>query len=265
MPWCSPAPASRCRRGSPTSARPGTGLWEKVDPMEVAHIDALRRDPGPLLELLRAALRVARRQAAQRAPTSRVAELERRGLVRGVITQNIDRLHRAAGSERLVEVHGSIESSVCLRVRRQAAARARGGDCCADTPAARRSAPPASPRSSPTWCCSASCCPSARWPRPRRWPLDADLMLCVGSSLEVYPVAGLPAMTHGRRRPAGDRHPGPDALRLRRRGQARRRRGGRAGGGAGGARPLGGQVACLFSRNRAVQSDSPQGVVFRRP
>ena len=43
-----------------------------------------------------------------------VAELERRGLVRGVITQNIDRLHRMAGSERLVEVHGSIEWSIRL-------------------------------------------------------------------------------------------------------------------------------------------------------
>ena len=42
-----------------------------------------------------------------------IAELERRGLVRGVITQNIDRLHRAAGSVEVVEVHGSIASSSC--------------------------------------------------------------------------------------------------------------------------------------------------------
>ena len=46
-----------------------------------------------------------------------VAELEQRGVVRGVITQNIDRLHRAAGSENVIEVHGSIEwsSASCAR------------------------------------------------------------------------------------------------------------------------------------------------------
>ena len=43
-----------------------------------------------------------------------LAALEERGLIRGVITQNIDRLHGAAGTERLIEVHGSIERSVCL-------------------------------------------------------------------------------------------------------------------------------------------------------
>ena len=43
-----------------------------------------------------------------------LAELERRGFVDAVITQNIDRLHRAAGTEELIEVHGSIEHSVCL-------------------------------------------------------------------------------------------------------------------------------------------------------
>ena len=42
-----------------------------------------------------------------------VAELERRGLIDGVITQNIDGLHRAAGSNEVVEVHGSIEWSRC--------------------------------------------------------------------------------------------------------------------------------------------------------
>src|SRR4029077_16885630 len=44
-----------------------------------------------------------------------LAELERRGLLQGVITQNIDRLHRAAGSQNVVEVHGSIETSTCRR------------------------------------------------------------------------------------------------------------------------------------------------------
>ena len=135
--------------------------------MEVAHIDAWRRDPDRFWAFYGqrfASLTDKRPNAAHHA----VAELERRGLVRGVITQNIDRLHRLAGSERLVEVHGSIEWSICLEC---------GGKLPIDRvvellarATARPSARPASRRSSPTWCCSASSCPSARWPRRRRWP-----------------------------------------------------------------------------------------------
>ena len=99
--------------GIPDFRSPGTGLWEKVDPMEVAHIDAWRRDPDRFWSFYGqrfASLIDKRPNAAHEA----VAELERRGLVRGVITQNIDRLHRLAGSERVVEVHGSIECSRCM-------------------------------------------------------------------------------------------------------------------------------------------------------
>ena len=49
-PSSSPGRASRCPPGFPISARPGTGLWENVDPMEVAHIDAWRRDPDRFWE-----------------------------------------------------------------------------------------------------------------------------------------------------------------------------------------------------------------------
>ncbi|MEX2195603.1 MAG: Sir2 family NAD-dependent protein deacetylase [Thermoleophilaceae bacterium] len=91
--------------GIPDFRSPGTGLWENVDPMEVAHIDAWGRDPDRFWRFYGdrfASLRHKRPNAAHEA----VAELERRGAIRGVITQNIDRLHRMAGSERVIEVHG---------------------------------------------------------------------------------------------------------------------------------------------------------------
>src|SRR5206468_3695396 len=44
-----------------------------------------------------------------------LAELERRGLVEAVVTQNVDRLHQAAGSQNVIEVHGSIRTSSCLQ------------------------------------------------------------------------------------------------------------------------------------------------------
>ncbi len=98
--------------GIPDFRSPGTGLWENVDPMEVAHIDALRRDPDRFWRFY--GQRFASLVDKRPNPAHEVvAELERRGLVRGVMTQNIDRLHRMAGTDRLVEVHGSIEWSRC--------------------------------------------------------------------------------------------------------------------------------------------------------
>src|SRR5687768_8975273 len=89
--------------GIPDFRSPGTGLWENVDPMEVAHIDAWRRDPDRFWAFYGdrfASLVDKRPNDAHHA----IAELERRRLVRAVITQNIDRLHRMAGTQRLIEV-----------------------------------------------------------------------------------------------------------------------------------------------------------------
>ena len=83
--------------GIPDFRTPETGLWANVDPMEVAHIDVFERDPARFWSYYRPrfhSLGDKRPNAAHEA----LAELERRGLLAGVITQNIDRLHRAAGS-----------------------------------------------------------------------------------------------------------------------------------------------------------------------
>ena len=102
--------------GIPDFRTPETGLWANVDPMEVAHIDVFERDPARFWSYYRPrfhSLGDKRPNAAHEA----LAELERRGLLEGVITQNIDRLHRAAGSRNVVEVHGSIETSSCRALR----------------------------------------------------------------------------------------------------------------------------------------------------
>src|SRR5439155_5782138 len=99
--------------GIPDFRSPGTGLWENVDPMEVAHIDAWRRDPERFWHFYGErfqSLRDKEPNGAHRA----LVELERRGRLDAVVTQNIDMLHRRAGTRELVEVHGTIESSSCL-------------------------------------------------------------------------------------------------------------------------------------------------------
>jgi NAD-dependent deacetylase len=180
--------------GIPDFRSPGTGLWEKVDPMEVAHVDAWRRDPARFWSFYSqrfVSLVDKRPNEAHLA----VAELERRGLVRAVITQNIDRLHRLAGTERLIEVHGSIDRSVCLEC---------GGkvpiDRVIELLAAGDGAPLCEACTAPLKpdvVLFGELLPERALAEAQSLALGADLMICVGSSLEVYPVAGLPAMTHG--------------------------------------------------------------------
>lgn len=178
--------------GIPDFRTPGTGLWEDVDPMEVAHIDAWRADPDRFWSFYGqrfASLVDKRPNEAHRV----LVELERRGLVRGVITQNVDRLHRAAGSERLVEVHGSIEWSVCPtcggrveleRVVELLAAADGAPDCAACLTPLK-----------PEVVLFGELLPEQALAEAHELARSADLMLCVGSSLEVHPVAGLPAVT----------------------------------------------------------------------
>ena len=180
--------------GIPDFRTPGTGLWENVDPMEVAHIDAWRRDPGRFWSFY--GDRFASLVEKQPNEAHRVlAELERRGLIRAVITQNIDRLHRSAGTRRLIEVHGSIEWSVCLECRGKLALdrvleQLEAGNGVPQCPACRAPL-------KPDVVLFGELLPERAMAEAQGLAHEADLMVCVGSSLEVYPVAGLPALTHG--------------------------------------------------------------------
>ena len=104
--------------------RSSTGIWTKYDPMEYATIDAFRRDPAKVWDFYSKRLGVLA-DAKPNAAHSALAELERRGLVEAVITQNVDRLHQAAGSRRVIEVHGSIRSASCVRCGQRRALRPR--------------------------------------------------------------------------------------------------------------------------------------------
>jgi NAD-dependent deacetylase len=180
--------------GIPDFRSPGTGLWENVDPMEVAHIDAWRRDPDRFWSFYGQRFASLTDKQPNDAHVA-LAELERRGLIRAVITQNIDRLHRLAGTERLIEVHGSIDRSVCMEC---------GGKVSIDRVVELLAAGDGAPLCEacvaplkPDVVLFGELLPERALMEAQALAMDADLMLCVGSSLEVYPVAGLPAMTHG--------------------------------------------------------------------
>jgi NAD-dependent deacetylase len=178
--------------GIPDFRSPGTGLWENVNPMEVAHIDAFRRDPEMFWSFYGERFQTLEDKQPNRAHEA-LAVLEREGLLDGVITQNIDRLHERAGSRTLIEVHGTISHSSCLRchvthpladVRARQAADERGIPRCECGQPLK-----------PDVVLFGEFLPPDAIARAQQLAHDADLMLCIGSSLEVYPVAELPAMT----------------------------------------------------------------------
>lgn len=99
--------------GIPDFRSPSTGLWAQYNPMEVASIDGFRSNPARFYEFWRQ--RFAKLADAQPNITHRVlAELEARGYVHCIITQNIDDLHRKAGSKRVLEVHGNYTRGLCI-------------------------------------------------------------------------------------------------------------------------------------------------------
>jgi NAD-dependent deacetylase len=181
--------------GIPDFRSPGTGLWERVDPMEVAHIDAFRSDPGRFWSFYGerfATLADKRPNDAHAA----LVELERAGMLDAVITQNVDMLHSRAGTRELVEVHGSIATCSCQgcghgttlsQARERLAAAADGVPRCDSCGQPLK----------PDVVLFGELLPAQALARASELCARADVLLCIGSSLEVHPVAGLALLTHG--------------------------------------------------------------------
>ncbi|MGI6605203.1 MAG: SIR2 family NAD-dependent protein deacylase [bacterium] len=104
--------------GIPDFRSRGTGLWNRIDPMEYLSADALYSQPEVFW----------RHFAAVFGPTlaaepnighKAVARLEDAGYIRAVVTQNIDGLHQEAGSKTVLEVHGHLRTVHCSRCQRK--------------------------------------------------------------------------------------------------------------------------------------------------
>jgi NAD-dependent deacetylase len=179
--------------GIPDFRSPGSGLWERVDPMEVAHIDAFHTDPERFWAFYSERFATLAEKQPNDAHRALVA-LQDAGMLDAVITQNIDMLHRKAGTRELIEVHGSIERCRCLRcdgyvtlsqARALLAADERGVPRCSGCGIPLK----------PDVVLFGELLPEAAMQRARELCERADLLLCIGSSLEVHPVAGLPLLT----------------------------------------------------------------------
>jgi NAD-dependent protein deacetylase/lipoamidase len=166
-------------------------MWAQYDPMEYATIEAFENDPEKVwsfYSLRYRALTDAEPNDAHRA----LAELERRGFVSTVITQNIDLLHERAGSREVIEVHGSIRTSTCPACGAVHALGdvvellgATGAPECTECGAVLK----------PDVVFFGEQLRAAAIDRAYALARDATLLLVVGSTLEVWPVAELPLVT----------------------------------------------------------------------
>ncbi|MDD2694537.1 MAG: NAD-dependent deacetylase [Anaerolineales bacterium] len=182
--------------GIPDFRSPSSGLWYQFEALEVASLNAFRYNPRKFYAWLQP-LAEKIYQAQPNPAHLAIADLEASGHIDTIITQNIDRLHQRAGSRQVLEVHGSLETLTCTHCFKK-------GD----------SAPYIEPylHSGVVPLC-ASCghvlkpdvilfgeqLPHRAWQLAQQASKRCDLMLVVGSSLEVLPVAGLPmrALEHG--------------------------------------------------------------------
>jgi NAD-dependent deacetylase len=89
------------------------GLWEKYDPEEYATIDAFRKSPFKVWQMLKEFKEVIERARPNPAHIA-LTKLEQLGYLRSVITQNVDGLHQEAGNTDVIEFHGNNRQVICL-------------------------------------------------------------------------------------------------------------------------------------------------------
>jgi NAD-dependent deacetylase len=188
--WLAQARAVTVLTGAGISAESGVptfrgagGVWEKVNPMELASPEGFRRDPRKVWSWYNAR----RRQLLQVRPNPghyALAELEKRVPQFGLITQNVDRLHQAAGSKNVVELHGNIWEVRCTGCGR---VEDRTGVDLPDEPHCDHCG--AWLRPNVVW--FGEELPAQAWRQAEAWTRRADVFLVVGTSAEVWPAAGL--------------------------------------------------------------------------
>jgi NAD-dependent deacetylase len=172
--------------GIPDFRSPRSGLWTQASPMEVASVEGFLSNPQRFYEFWRE--RFAKLTDAEPNITHKVlAKLEAQEKLKAVITQNIDGLHRKAGSKRVIEVHGSYAQGVCVQCGRRYAIE----DILAKS---EQSGVPhcdgCNGLLKPDVVLFGELLPPA-FSEAEREAARCDLLLVLGSSLEVYPVAGL--------------------------------------------------------------------------
>jgi NAD-dependent deacetylase len=175
--------------GIPDFRTAGSGLWARSDPMQVASLSAFWNHPEKFYAWLRPLANHILNAAPNAAHLS-TARLEQSGVIRTVITQNIDGLHTRAGSRNVLEVHGTMSSLTCIGCHHRYKSNG------VIKPYIEEGSLPRCPSCEqflkPDIVLYEEQLPVDVWQRAQLEAESCDLMLVAGTSLEVMPSAGLP-------------------------------------------------------------------------
>jgi NAD-dependent deacetylase len=182
--------------GIPDFRSPHTGLWTRFEPLEVASLTAFRHNPEQFYQWLHP-LAIHMVAALPNPAHLALARLQEAGFISVIITQNIDGLHRQAGSKDVLEVHGTLDTMTCTHCYRRYPASDYIDDyinhytipyckVCGNI-------------LKPDVILYDEQLPAQTWLKARQASKQCDLMFVVGTSLEVMPSAKLPleALEHG--------------------------------------------------------------------
>lgn len=178
--------------GIPDFRSEGSGLWSKDEPMEVASLSTFRTAPERFFEWFRPLAH----QIFYALPNPAhyaLAWLEKAGKLHSIVTQNIDALHQKAGSQTVIEMHGTMQTLTCTQCYQQVASAGRLDEFVnnGSTPLC----PQCGSTLKPDVILFGEQLPQGAWQQAQREARSCDLMMVAGSSLEVLPVAGLPMQT----------------------------------------------------------------------
>lgn len=161
------------------------GLWEKLDPMKVAHIDAFLDDPKRVWNVLIKDLKTILDTARPNPGHTGLVDLERLGILKTVITQNVDGLHQMAGSTDVIEFHGNFARQRCL-------------DCSGSVATSQVSLARMPPRCGCGGILRPECVffgemiPHQELIRSQQASASCDVMLVIGTSATVQPASNMP-------------------------------------------------------------------------
>lgn len=176
--------------GIPTYRGSG-GMWEKYDPEKLASIDYFHRDPSLYWNFFKDVRYPSLKQAQPNSAHYALGKLEEKGILKALITQNVDGLHQLAGNERVLEMHGNTKRILCLN--------------CSSTydmeniqSLLENQVPPKCPKCSgllkPDVVLFGETLPVQVLDEANQEARKCDLFLSVGSSLVVQPAASLPGI-----------------------------------------------------------------------
>ncbi|MGD8700939.1 MAG: NAD-dependent deacylase [Desulfosarcina sp.] len=161
------------------------GLWEKFDPMEVAHIDAFLNDPETVWNRLIKDMKNVLDTARPNPGHTGLVDLERLGVLQTVITQNVDGLHQMAGSSDVIEFHGNFAWQRCLncsqRIRTSEVDLSRMPPCCGCGGILR-----------PDCVFFGEMIPHEALARSQQAAITCEVMIVIGTSATVQPAASMP-------------------------------------------------------------------------